>query len=89
MRCALTGGKHHDHDYEDLRQASESTRKKFHQPIENQVTIMKEALAQLNIHVVERYPTSEQLLQSTYMSPSDDSRRSSLLERQTRLLRVS
>ena len=51
MRCALKGGMHHDHDYKDLGQAFRKYKEEISsslEPIENQVTIMKEALAQLN-----------------------------------------
>ena len=51
MRCALKDGMHHDHDYKDIRQAFRKYKEEISsslEPIENQVTIMKEALAQLN-----------------------------------------
>ena len=51
MRCALKGGKHHDHSYEDLGQAFKKYKEEISsslEPMEKQVMIMKEALAQLD-----------------------------------------
>ena len=51
VRCALKGGKHHDHDCEDLRQAFRKYKEEITsslEPMEKQVTIMKETLAQLD-----------------------------------------
>ena len=51
LRCALKGGKHHDHSYEDLGQAFRKYKEEISsslEPMEKQVTIMKEALAQLD-----------------------------------------
>ena len=50
-RCALNGGKHHDHSYEDLGQAFRKYKEEISsslEPMEKQVTIMKKALAQLD-----------------------------------------
>ena len=50
-RCALKGGKHHDHSYEDLGQAFRKYKEEISsslEPMERQVTIMKKALAQLD-----------------------------------------
>ena len=50
-RCALKGGKHHDHSYEDLGQAFRKYEEEISsslKPMEKQVTIMKKALAQLD-----------------------------------------
>ena len=51
VRCALKGGKHHDHSYEDLRQAFRKYKEEISsslEPMEKQVTIMKKALGQLD-----------------------------------------
>ena len=51
LRCALKGGKHHDHSYEDLGQAFREYKEEISsslEPMEKQVTIMKETLAQLD-----------------------------------------
>ena len=51
MRCALKGGKHHDHSYEDLGQAFRKYKEEISsslEPMEKQVTIMKKALVQLD-----------------------------------------
>ena len=51
MRCALKGGKHHDHSYEDLGQAFRKYKEEISsslEPMEKQVTIMKKALGQLD-----------------------------------------
>ena len=51
MRCALKGGKHHDHSYEDLGQAFRKYKEEISSSLESmekQVTILKEALAQLD-----------------------------------------
>ena len=51
-RCALKGGKHHDHDYEELDQAFEKYRQEITSSLapamEKQVTIIKKALAQFD-----------------------------------------
>ena len=51
MRCALKGGKHHDHSYKEIKQAfrkyKEETISSL-EPMDKQVTIMKETLAQLD-----------------------------------------
>ena len=50
-RCALKGGKHHDHSYEDLGQAFRKYKEEISsslEPMEKQVTIMKQTLAQLD-----------------------------------------
>ena len=52
-RCALNlkGGKHHDHRYEELEQAFRKYKEEITsslEPMEKQVTIMKETLAQLD-----------------------------------------
>ena len=50
-RCALKGGKHHDHSYEELEQAFRKYKEEITsslEPMEKQVTIMKETLAQLD-----------------------------------------
>ena len=50
-RCALKGGKHHDHRYEELEQAFRKYKEEITsslEPMEKQVTIMKETLAQLD-----------------------------------------
>ena len=50
-RCALKGGKHHDHSYEDLGQAFKKYKEEISsslEPMEKQVTIMKETLAQFD-----------------------------------------
>ena len=50
-RCALKGGKHHDHSYEELKQAFRKYKDEITsslEPMEKQVTIMKKALAQLD-----------------------------------------
>ena len=55
-RCALKGGKHHDHSYEDLGQAFKKYKEEISsslEPMEKQVTIMKETLAQLGAHCGE------------------------------------
>ena len=51
MRCALKGGKHHDHSYEDLGQAFRKYKEEISsslEPMEKQLMIMKKALAQLD-----------------------------------------
>ena len=51
MRCALKGGKHHDHSYEDLGQVFRKYKEEISsslEPMEKQVTIMKMALVQLD-----------------------------------------
>ena len=50
-RCALKGGKHHDHSYEELEEAFRKYKEEIAsslEPMEKQVTIMKETLAQLD-----------------------------------------
>ena len=47
-KCALKGGKHHSHDYEELDQAFEKYKKEITssiEPMEKQVVIIKKALA--------------------------------------------
>ena len=47
-KCALKGGKHHSHDYEELNQAFEKYKKEITssiEPMEKQVVIIKKALA--------------------------------------------
>ena len=51
MRCALKGGKHQNHSYEELELAFSKHKKDFElslEPMEKQVMIMKKALAQLD-----------------------------------------
>ena len=51
LKCILKGGKHHDHDCEELDQAFEKYKVEvtsFLDPMEKQVVIVKEALGQLN-----------------------------------------
>ena len=51
VRCALKGGKHHDHSYEDLGQAFRKYKEEissYLEPMEKQVTIMKQTLAQFD-----------------------------------------
>ena len=53
LRCALKGGKHHDHGYKELEQAFRKYKEDITsslEPMEKQVTIMKQALAQLDAH---------------------------------------
>ena len=53
MRCALKGG---DHGYEDLGQTFRKYKEEissFLEPMEKQVTIMKQTLAQLDAHCGE------------------------------------
>ena len=50
-KSALKGGKHHDHDYEELNQAFEKYKEELTsslEPMEKQVTIVKKALEKLN-----------------------------------------
>ena len=50
-RCALKGGKHHDHDYEELDKAFKKYKQEITsslEPMEKQVTTIKKALAQLD-----------------------------------------
>ena len=50
-KCIAKGGKHHDHDYEELDQAFEKYRQEITsslEPMEKQVTIIKKALAQFD-----------------------------------------
>ena len=50
-RCALKGGKHHDHSYEELEEAFRKYKEEITsslEPMEKQVTIMKKALAQFD-----------------------------------------
>ena len=50
-KCALKGGKHHDHDYEELNLAFKKYKEEitpYLEPLEKQVTTMEVALAQLN-----------------------------------------
>ena len=52
-RCALKGGKHHDHSYEELGQAFRKYKEEITsslEPMEKQVMIMKKALVQLDAH---------------------------------------
>ena len=47
-KCALKGGKHHNHDYEELNQAFEKYKKEITlsiEPMENQVAVIKKRLA--------------------------------------------
>ena len=47
-KCALKGGKHHSHDYEELDQAFEKYKEEITssiEPMEKQVAIIKKALA--------------------------------------------
>ncbi len=51
LKCALKGGKHHDHDYEELDRAFQKYKEVIMsslQPMEKQVTTRKKALAQLD-----------------------------------------
>ena len=51
MRCALKGGKDHDHSYEDLGKAFRKYKEEITsslEPMEKQVTMMKKALGQLD-----------------------------------------
>ena len=54
-RCALKCGKHHDHSYEDLGQAFRKYKEEISslEPMEKQVMIMKETLAQLDARCEE------------------------------------
>ena len=55
-KCALKGGKHHSHDYEELDKAFERYKVEVTaslEPMENQVTTITTALAQLDTHCVE------------------------------------
>ena len=48
LKCALKGGKHHSHDYEELNAAFENYKKEITsslEPMEKQVTTIKKALA--------------------------------------------
>ena len=50
-RCALKGGKHHDHDYEELDKAFKKYKQEITsslEPMEKQVSTIKKALAQLD-----------------------------------------
>ena len=50
-KCALKGGKHHDHDYEELDQAFSKYKEEITpwlEPMEEQVATIKKALAQLD-----------------------------------------
>ena len=50
-RCALKGGKHHDHDYEELDKAFKKCKQEITsslEPMEKQVSTIKKALAQLD-----------------------------------------
>ena len=50
-RCAIKGGKHHDHSYEDLGQAFRKYKEEITsslKPMEKQVKTMKQALAQID-----------------------------------------
>ena len=49
LKCAIKGGKHHSHDYEDLEQTFEKYKREMTaslEPIEQQLTTVKKALAQ-------------------------------------------
>jgi tripartite motif-containing protein 2/3/tripartite motif-containing protein 71 len=51
LKCALKGGKHHDHDYEELDQAFEKYKVEMTsslEPLEKQVTTITKALGKLN-----------------------------------------
>ena len=51
-RCGLKGGKHHDHGYEELQEAFQKCKVDFMaslEPMDEQVTIMKEALMLLDM----------------------------------------
>ena len=50
-KCALKGGKHHDHDYEELDQAFSEYKEEITpwlEPMEEQVATIKQALAQID-----------------------------------------
>ena len=52
IRCGLKGGKHHDHGYEELQEAFQKCEVEFMaslEPMDEQVTIMKEALTLLDM----------------------------------------
>ena len=51
MKCALKGGKHHSHDYEELDKAFERYKVEITaslEPMEKQLTTINKALAQLD-----------------------------------------
>ena len=55
-KCIAKGGKHREHDYEELDQAFKKYRQEITlslEPMEKQVTIIKKALAQLDAHCGE------------------------------------
>ena len=56
VKCALKGGKHHSHDYEELDKAFERYKVEVTaslEPMEKQVTTITKALAQLDAHCGE------------------------------------
>ena len=56
VKCALKGGKHHSHDYEELDKAFERYKVEITaslEPMEKQVTTITKALAQLDTRCVE------------------------------------
>ena len=56
LKCAIKGGKHHSHDYEDLEQTFEKYKKEMTAslgPVEQQLTTVKKALAQFERHCGE------------------------------------
>ena len=56
MKCAIRGGKHHSHDYEELDKAFERYKVEVTaslEPMEKQVTTITKALAQLNTRCAE------------------------------------
>ena len=57
-KCIAKGGKHREHDYEELNQAFEKYRQEITsslKPIEKQVTIIKKSLAQLDTRCGEMF----------------------------------
>jgi tripartite motif-containing protein 2/3/tripartite motif-containing protein 71 len=56
LRCALKGGKHHEHDYEELEKAFKKCKAEVTcllEPMEEQVKDTKTALAEINAHCGE------------------------------------
>ena len=85
FKCAIKGGKHHDHDHHLLNEAFERYKGEVVpslESIEGKLVAVKEALTHW-ISTVGRYPTSEWPSKSTYMTPLDNSVKSLTSGRQS------
>ena len=84
LRCALKGGEHQTHHYEELNQAFEKYKAEVTSllgPMEKQVTVITKALAQLDARCGKISDQRTATAVNIYTPPSDDSGKSSMLGR--------